>query len=67
MGAFSIWHWIIYLLMVLGFALPIAKIANRAGLSQTWALFCIVPLLTFIPLLVIANSQWSSDGTDTFV
>jgi hypothetical protein len=60
MGGFSLWHWIIILIVGLIFLIPIAKILNKAGYSGWLALLWCVPILNIICLWVFAFSDWPS-------
>lgn len=58
MGSFSVWHWLIVLLLVV---LPTwfgGRIARKAGLSGVWGLGFVVPLTAIITLWVLAFREW---------
>lgn len=62
MGSFSIYHWLILVLMASVFPLlyivPAWKIVSKAGYSGAWSLLIIVPLVNLIMLWVFAFSDW---------
>lgn len=58
MASFSIWHWIIFALWILGFLIPVWRIASKAGFSGAWSLLMWIPLLNIILLWVFAFSKW---------
>ena len=65
MGAFSIWHWVIVLVI---FVIPIwawAAIVKKAGFSPWWGLLSIVPLVNIAMLFVFAYSKWPIDDRPT--
>lgn len=57
MGSFSIWHWIIVLILVLPNIL-IAPAVKKAGFSQVWAYVAILPGVGLILLWVFAFAKW---------
>lgn len=62
MGAFSIWHWLIVLILTSPFwllpMLPISEVLKKAGFSRWWALLYLLPLINLVALFVFAYSQW---------
>ncbi len=56
----SIWHWIIALIWIVGFGVPIAKILGRLGISKWFTLLAFVPVLNIVALWVLANVKWPS-------
>jgi len=57
MGAWSIWHWIVVLLLVL----PLwffSRAVGKAGFSPWWVLLAIVPIVNIIMLWVFAYAKW---------
>lgn len=57
-GSMSLWHWIFFILSVVIFGVPIAKILTRAGWSRWWTIVFFVPLLNLIILWVFAFGRW---------
>jgi hypothetical protein len=59
MGTFSIWHWLVIILL----ALPVwffAKAVKKAGYSAWWALLGFVPIVNLVMLWVFAYAKWPS-------
>jgi len=61
MGTFSIFHWLIFLIYVAVFVIPIAKVLRRLGFSPWLALLAIVPLVNVIMLWIFAYGRWPRD------
>jgi hypothetical protein len=57
-GSLSIWHVVIFLVMVAVFIIPYVKIIKKAGYSGWWVLTMFIPLLNFIMLWVFAFARW---------
>jgi hypothetical protein len=58
MGSFSVWHWLIVLVLVGIFIYPVARIISKAGYSSAWALLWLVPLVNIVALWVFAFADW---------
>ena len=58
MGSLSIWHWLIVLVVLAIFLVPIARILRRAGRSPWWCLLFFVPLGNLIGLWLFAFTRW---------
>lgn len=59
MGAFSIWHILILVLIVAVFYVPpVVKILRRMGFSGWWVLIGIISPLNIIALWVLAYANW---------
>lgn len=59
MGSFSIWHWLIVLLVtLLGWFIPTWKIVKKAGFNPAWSFVGFVPLLNIVMLWVFALASW---------
>jgi hypothetical protein len=58
MGSFSIWHWLIVLIIAVSIFYPYFRIIQKAGYTGWWALLMVVPLVNFIMLWVLALSDW---------
>ena len=61
MGGFSIWHWLVVLIVVLliwAFVVVFGRIVNRAGYSRWWLVIMLVPVLNLIMLWVFAFADW---------
>jgi predicted ABC-type exoprotein transport system permease subunit len=57
MGGFSVFHWLIVLLI---FA-PFFQIVRKAGFSPFWGILAFVPLVNIIALWVFAFIRWPRD------
>lgn len=62
MGSFSIWHWLILIVMWLAFLWPIGRILTRTGHSNFLALIALIPLVNLIALWVFAYKKWPSEN-----
>lgn len=58
LGSISIWHWIIVLIFLALYGIPMARILHRTGHSRWWVLPFFVPLLNLIGLWVLAFVDW---------
>jgi len=57
MGSFSIWHWVIVILLLL----PLwffGRALGKAGFSPWWALLGLTPVVNLIMLWVFAFAKW---------
>ena len=59
MGSFSIWHWLIVIILFLPnlFFIPAVK---KAGFSGWWAALSLVPVFGLVLLWVFAYAKWPS-------
>jgi hypothetical protein len=57
-GSFSLWHAIIFLVMLAIFIVPYVKIIKKAGYSGWWVLVVFIPLINLIMLWVFALARW---------
>ena len=53
-------HWIIGLIILLVYLLPIIKILHKAGYSGWWCILLFIPLVNIIFLWVFAYADWPS-------
>jgi hypothetical protein len=58
MGTFSLWHWIVVLLVIACYGVPMAIIIGRTGHSRWWVLAFFFPLVNVIGLWVLACVRW---------
>jgi uncharacterized membrane protein YhaH (DUF805 family) len=58
MGEFSIWHWVIFFVLLFFSILPLWKILNKAGFSGWWSLLSLIPVINAVALYVFAFSKW---------
>jgi hypothetical protein len=61
MGSFSIWHWLIVLIVIIGMIVPFWKIFKRTGIPPVLSIFSIVPFVPFVFLWIIALKRWPND------
>ena len=52
------WQFVLFILSILGFVLPTARIIQRTGKSRWWILLIILPGGIFVALWVVALSRW---------
>ncbi len=57
MGSFSIWHWIIVLVIILPNIL-IAPAVKKAGFNKAWAYISIIPGVGLVLLWIFAFAKW---------
>jgi hypothetical protein len=61
MGAFSIWHWLVFVVFFgIGWLIPAWMIVKKAGYSPAWALFGFIPIANLLLLWVFAFARWPS-------
>ena len=66
MGGFSIFHWLIVLLVCIFLIWPWMCIVKKAGYSPWWAVLGVVPLVGLVMLWVFAYAKWPVlHGTDS--
>lgn len=58
MGLFSIWHWLIVILILVIPAWLFSRVISKAGYPGWWAIVGLVPLVNLIFLWVFAFSKW---------
>jgi hypothetical protein len=61
MGAMSFWHWLLVVLWLATFIIPLWRILPRAGIPSWVSLFCIFPLAVIVLWWVIAFKKWPGD------
>jgi len=61
MGSFSVWHWIIVLVIILGLIVPFWKIFKRTGIPPILSILAIFPFVTIIFLWIVALKKWPND------
>ncbi len=54
----SLWHIIIFLVLLLVFLVPYVMIIKKAGYSGWWVLVTFIPLVNLIMLWVFALARW---------
>jgi len=60
MGSISLVHWIIVLIILLVYLLPIIKILQKAGYSGWWCILLFIPIVNIVFLWIFAYSDWPS-------
>jgi len=58
LGSFSIFHWLIVIVILALYFIPIVKILQKAGYSGWWCLIVFVPLVNIIMFYVFAFANW---------
>jgi uncharacterized membrane protein YhaH (DUF805 family) len=58
MGGFSLWHWIIVLLMLVVIIWLPVRILNKAGYSGWWVLLALIPVVNIVALWLFAFADW---------
>lgn len=61
MAEFSVWHWLIVLIVFLGMVIPFWRILPRAGIPAAVSLVSIIPFGAFVLLWVLAFKRWPDD------
>ena len=63
MGSFSIWHWLIVLILIAAYIWPLGIIFKRIGKSPWWVVVGMIPGVG-LPLLLwwIAGARWTEEG-----
>jgi hypothetical protein len=61
MDTFSVWHWLILVILFLLIVVPFMKILPRAGIPGWIGLRAIIPFVPFILLWVLALKKWPGD------
>ena len=60
MGNLSVFHWVVVIVVLLVYFVPIFKITQKAGYSGWWCLIMVVPLVNIVMLWVFAFANWPS-------
>ena len=58
MVLFSIWHWLIILIVLALVGYPLVRILQKAGYSGWLVVFWLVPLVNLVALWVFALARW---------
>ncbi len=65
MGGFSLWHWLVILLVLVLVGVPIGRIIRRTGHSAWWVIAFLIPGISLIAIWVLAFVRWPAvDGRD---
>lgn len=58
-GALSIWHWLVFVLVVvIAEIIPLWLILKKAGYAGAWSLLAFIPVVNVILLWFIALARW---------
>ena len=60
---FSVFHWLVVLMILFVMMLPAARILRRTGHSAGWSIFVFVPVVNWILLWWFAFKSWPTDKT----
>jgi hypothetical protein len=58
MSGFSMMHWLVMLVVLAIFGVPMWKILRRAGHSGWWVIVFFIPLVNIIAIWVFAFGPW---------
>jgi uncharacterized membrane protein YhaH (DUF805 family) len=58
MGSFSIWHWLIVVIIVVSMVVPAWRIVSKAGFPGALSLLMLVPFVNIILYWVFAFIKW---------
>lgn len=62
MGSFSVWHWLIVLLMGAVFVVPFWRIFRRTGIPPILSILAVVPMVAVFYLWVVAFKKWPPEA-----
>lgn len=65
MGSFSVFHWVILLVVWAAWMIPLNAILGRIGWSRAWALVALFPPMAMVLLWCIAFGRWNSADIDS--
>ena len=60
MGTFSLWHWIVVLVIIAVYVIPAVKIVKKAGYSGWWCVLMLIPVVNLVAYWVFAFARWPS-------
>jgi len=58
MGAFSIVHWLVLLLVTEIYGIPLARISHRVGFSRGFVILALVPIVNIVSWFIILFAKW---------
>ena len=58
MASLSMWHWIILLIFLAIYIVPLWRILNKAGFHGALAFLSLIPLVNIVLLWVFAFVKW---------
>ncbi|TIT02882.1 MAG: hypothetical protein E5W87_07945 [Mesorhizobium sp.] len=62
MGSFSVFHWLILMIIFASLIVPYWRIFPRAGWPSALSILMVVPLLNLVLLWVVAFKKWPGDA-----
>jgi hypothetical protein len=65
MGSFSIWHWLIVIILLAIYVVPGWRIVRKAGFPGALSLLMLIPLVNIILLWVFAFTRWPNQREGT--
>lgn len=65
MGYFSVWHWLIVVVVLIVLGYPVARILHRLGFSRWWVIVALIPYGFFVGLWVLAFVKWPVERQST--
>ena len=57
MGTFSIWHWLIVILLLVSLYF-FSRVVGKTGFSPWWTLLALIPVVNLVMLWVFAYAKW---------
>lgn len=64
MGSLSIWHWLVVIMILTIFGIPMARIIRRTGHSRWWVIAFFLPVANIIALWTLAFVRWPTTDRD---
>jgi uncharacterized membrane protein YhaH (DUF805 family) len=58
MEAMSITHWVIILVILAIYVIPVVKIVQKAGYSGWWCILLFIPVVNVVFLWIFAFARW---------
>ena len=58
MGSFSLTHWLVIIVYLIVFIVPVRRILSKAGYNGWWAILAVVPLANIGGLWIFASANW---------
>jgi hypothetical protein len=65
MGAFSVLHWLILLVMIGVYVIPCWRIVQKAGFSGAYSLLVLVPIVNIAALWIFSLIEWPVQKHDS--
>jgi hypothetical protein len=58
MGSMSIVHWVIIVVILANYVIPIVKIIQKGGYSGWWCILMFIPVINVIFLWIFTFARW---------